>query len=31
MIDVSGNSTSAGGAIIQWPGNGGSNQTWNLQ
>lgn len=31
VVDVSGASTAAGGAVIQWPTNGGSNQTWTLQ
>jgi hypothetical protein len=28
--DDYGNSTTAGGIVDQWPGNGGDNQTWNL-
>ena len=28
--DVSGQSASAGAAVIQWSGNGGDNQVWNL-
>jgi glycosyl hydrolase family 43/ricin-type beta-trefoil lectin protein len=30
LAEVSGFSTSAGGIVDQWAGNGGSNQTWNL-
>ena len=30
VADVSGQSTSAGAAVIQWGGNGGDNQIWNL-
>lgn len=31
VIDVSASSTTAGATIIQWPTNGGANQTWVLQ
>jgi Ricin-type beta-trefoil lectin domain/Glycosyl hydrolases family 43 len=31
VVDVSGGSTAAGAAVIQWPTNGGSNQEWTLQ
>jgi hypothetical protein len=30
LAEVSGNSTSTGGIVDQWPANGGANQTWNL-
>lgn len=30
LADVSGNSTAAGGQIIQWPANNGANQHWTL-
>jgi Ricin-type beta-trefoil lectin domain-like len=30
-VDVSGASTQAGAAIIQWPYNGGQNQVWTLR
>ncbi|HEU5426027.1 MAG TPA: alpha-galactosidase [Actinocrinis sp.] len=30
LADVSGASTSAGAAVIQWPSNGGANQHWTL-
>ena len=30
VADVSGQSTSAGAAVIQWADNGGNNQIWNL-
>lgn len=30
LMDVSGASTANGGAIIQWPSNGGANQQWRL-
>jgi hypothetical protein len=31
LMDVTGNSTTAGAKIIQWPSNGGNNQEWLLQ
>ncbi|MFE2061127.1 alpha-L-fucosidase [Streptomyces sp. NPDC059467] len=30
VLDVSGASTADGGAVIQWPSSGGSNQQWKL-
>jgi hypothetical protein len=30
VLDVSGGSMSAGGGVIQWYGNNGSNQRWNF-
>src|SRR4051812_20678712 len=30
VLDVSGASTSPGAPVIQWYGNGGSNQLWNF-
>jgi hypothetical protein len=30
VADVTGQSTSAGAAVVQWPSNGGANQQWNI-
>jgi hypothetical protein len=30
VADVTGQSTSAGAAVIQWPSNGGTNQQWKI-
>lgn len=30
LMDVYQNSTADGGSVIQWPGNGGANQQWNI-
>lgn len=31
VVDVNGASADDGAAVVQWPANGGANQTWNLR